>query len=224
MRDATNPDRLRGFTLIELLIVIGILSMLLVVLVPQLVEGKQTARIHECGLRIEAAAAAARAYESQRRFGDYPPDDFRDPDGTIKVPRDSVNPGIESFLVFLHRMDSREPGLSDHEDWFGNTDGDRSDTVLGRLDRKEKVELLDPWGNPIAYFHHRNYGEEQTYRMGGGEEGDPEEAEEQVVQAWRTRDGRWFHPRSFQLFSAGPDGVFNTRDDVANFVIQEEDD
>ncbi len=212
--------RERGFTLIELLVVIGILSLLLVVLLPQLAAGRETARIQECRLRIEAAAAAARNYESQRRFGDYPPDDYRDPAGKLRVSADSVNSGIESFLIFLHREDSREPGLEDHEDWFGNTDGDSAKQVLGRLGRREKVELLDPWGNPIAYFHHRNYGREQTYRMGARE--DLPEGEEQTVQAWRTKDGRWLNARTFQLFSAGPDGVFNTSDDIGNFDTPED--
>ena len=65
-----------------------------------------------------------------------------------------------------------------------------------------------------AWGTKRNYGREQNYRMSF--EGSPEGEEEQVAIAWK--DGtRYLNPRTFQVFSAGPDGIFNTSDDVGNF-------
>ncbi len=210
-----------GFTLIEILVVIGLISLLMVFLMPMLTAGQDAAKINQCQLTIQSAVSAADEYMGQRRFGDYPPDDFRDPLKTFKVPADSVNPGIESFLAFIHRPDSRAQGFGDKDEWFCNTDRDKADAPIGKLDRVEKVELKDPWDNPMAYFHHRHYGEEQTYRMGG--DPDVPEGEEQTVQAWRTKDGRWLNARTFQLFSAGPDGVFNTSDDIGNFTIPDQE-
>ncbi len=42
-----------------------------------------------------------------------------------------------------------------------------------------------------------------------------------AITAARSKraDGRPINPRGFQLISAGPDRVFGTEDDVANFEI-----
>ena len=71
-------------------------------------------------------------------------------------------------------------------------------------------ELRDAWGNPLVYFHRGDYG---RY------------AERGVVyltvlderveaRPCRDADGSFVNPRTFQIYSMGPDGVPNTDDDI----------
>jgi prepilin-type N-terminal cleavage/methylation domain-containing protein len=82
MRTDTKQGRGRraaGFTLIEVLIVIAIVSLMMVWLIPNLLSGRTQGEIQETQARLQQLASAAESYQNQRRFGDYPPDDFRDP-------------------------------------------------------------------------------------------------------------------------------------------------
>ncbi len=208
-----------GFTLIELLIVIGIISGLMVWIVPTLLGASQeTAKIKETQVLLHELASRAESYANQRRFGDYPPDNFRDPARKLLVVADSINPGIESLVAFLSREDSKDEDLSRLQEKFSNTDNDKSDAPIGRLDRPDKLEIVDAWGNPIVYFTRRSYRQEpQTYRNQYGEDFS--------VSAWKRKDGSFFNNRHFQLFSAGPDEKYGTPDDIGhNFVPEEQGD
>lgn len=210
-----------AFTLIEILVVIGILAMLFVALLPMITGAEEKDRIARTVTMIASVEGAAKGYERQRRFGDYPPDDFRDTTGKMKPPsaNNGVNVGIESFVFFVNRSDSQEPAYPEKEAWLGNTDNDKGKPEIAKLGRSERLEILDAWGNPFAYFHHRNYTEVQSYRLDEGE-GDLDEVE-QPVNAWK--DGaRFLNLRTFQIFSAGPDRVYNTSDDIANFKVPED--
>ncbi|MAE75725.1 MAG: hypothetical protein CMJ85_02515 [Planctomycetes bacterium] len=208
-----------GFTLIELLVVIGLLSLLFVALVPMIGQAEAQEKAATTKARIEAMALAVEAYQVQRRIGDYPPDDFKDRGGKLKVSAgNGTNSGIESCIIFLNRKLSREGPFPDQLDWLCNTDGDRAGFEIPKLLISDRMELADAWGNPIAYFHFRNYATEQTYQMS------EEEGGEAVIVTARRLKGRYAKPRAFQLFSAGPNGVFNDGDDIANFQIPEEDD
>ncbi|MFQ5505265.1 MAG: type II secretion system protein [Planctomycetota bacterium] len=208
----------RGFTLIEILVVVGLLSLLAIVLLPQIIGSKMAAKISECRILIKTIEASIEAYESQPKFGDYPPDNFVDRSGKYKViAKNTLNVGIESLMAFVHRPDSRGKNLLEHEGNFVNTDEDKAARVLGKLGEAALVEFADPWGNPFAYFHHRSYKTgKQTYMM--GDLGGDEEADdpEQTVQPW-SKNGRFLRAGQFQIFSAGPDGIFNTSDDIGNF-------
>lgn len=217
MRTDTKQGRGRraaGFTLIEVLIVIAIVSLMMVWLIPNLLSGRTQGEIQETQARLQQLASAVESYQNQRRFGDYPPDNFRDPARKFRVSADSINPGIESLVAFLSREDSRDRGLNDLQDAFVNTDNDKSDGPIGKLDRPDKVEIADAWGNPIVYFHKRSYKEgTQTYRS----------LDEDIeVHAWKRPDGSFYNPRSFQLFSAGPDQEYNTADDIGHNFTPEQ--
>ena len=221
MDHASRRARETAFTLIEILVVIGILAMLFVALLPMITGAEEKNRIATTQTMIASLESAAKGYERQRRFGDYPPDDFRDTTGKLRVPRgNATNVGIESFVWFVNRADSQEKPFPEREEWLGNTDGDKGKPANAKLDRLERLEILDAWGNPFAYFHHRNYTKEQSYRL-NEEAGDLDEVE-QPVTAWKDAS-RFFNLRSFQIFSAGPDGVYGTSDDIANFPIPQED-
>lgn len=208
----------RGFTLIEILVVVGLLSVLAIALLPQIVGGRMAAKISECRILIQTVVASIEAYESQPRFGDYPPDNFADRTGKYKVvAKNRLNAGIESLMAFLHRPDSRGKGLIEHEGNFVNTDEDKAARALGKLGEAALVEFADPWGNPFAYFHHRSYVTgKQTYLMGSASDDEDAEDPEQIVKPW-SKQGRFLRAGKFQLFSAGPDRIFNTPDDIGNF-------
>ena len=56
--------------------------------------------------------------------------------------------------------------FGERESWLGNTDGDKNSVEVPLLKRLDKVEVLDAWGTPFAYFHNRNYGATQTMTLG----------------------------------------------------------
>jgi prepilin-type N-terminal cleavage/methylation domain-containing protein len=197
----------RGFTLIELLVVIAIISVLAVALLPMIKYAFGASDIAVTDSRLKLLEQAIKEFQNEPGFGFYPPDDFSDPMQKLKLKVDTVNPGIESCLIHLLRDDFK--GAKELEDqltaWSGNTDGDKGNGVLGRLGTAEMLEMLDAWGNPMAYFTHHNYGKTQVYETTSGQ---------QEVKAWKDKNGQYIRKRSYQLFSAGPDGVFGNDDDV----------
>ena len=205
----------RGFTLIEVLIVIGLLSLLMFAILPMFTNAEQRSMEALCQTLVRQAESAANAYNNQRDFRDYPPDDSRDINGKLKLPADNgINSGIESFLLFVNRLESRQPVFPEGEKSFCNTDGDKVGTFVGKLEKQEKVEIADPWGNPLAYFHNRNYDKPQVYRLGEvGEKGE----QDQTVSPHRSPDGGWLSRSKFQVFSAGPNGKYGDEDDIGNW-------
>ena len=82
---------------------------------------------------------------------------------------------------------------------------------------KDLFEVVDRWGNPYAYFNCVDYErpEVREYLV------DPDGAEDyEVVQVkpWMNEKTKsYYNQTGFQLFSAGPDRVFNTEDDIGNW-------
>ena len=110
-----------------------------------------------------------------------------------------------------------EPGrarLDEHEDWLGNTDGDDNSATIPLLARKAKMEVVDAWGVPFAYFCAKLGGYEgaQMIRTAGSEGFPGEDIQARPHQ--NPRNGLPLGPRTFQLISAGADGEFNTEDDI----------
>lgn len=210
--DAFRPRgarSIRGFTLIEVLAVIVILGILLIVLVPRLTGIRDTAEARATGVWIMTIDAAAKEYEG--RFGDYPPSQFPDKWGAGQT--NSTNLGAETLVISLWGADWSATGMP--EDKFVNTDNDEGKKALTKFPDKHLNELRDEWGNPIAYFHHRDYGRTDTYLVEDAETG---VVEERLVKAWTNPTTKtYFHSTTFQLISAGLDGKFNTDDDVTNF-------
>lgn len=206
---ATPPARTAGFTLIELLIVIGILGLLATVLLPRVLSASQQGNEAETRARIVFLSQAADAFERKVQGGYYPPDDGQDPEGKLDFKADRVNLGIESLVAFLARQRLGRDNIVDHETWFANTDSDKNPSVLPGLDRTDKVEVVDAWGMPLAYFVSANdgYARKQVIRGPGGSDVD--------ASAMRNpRTGKFMAPGKYQILSAGQDGLFNTEDDL----------
>jgi prepilin-type N-terminal cleavage/methylation domain-containing protein len=199
----------RGFTLIELLAVMTILAILASVAVVGI--GKFQRRSEE--QVVEALFVHLTTLvegEVQTQTGDFPPDNYA---GLAAVPPNDLNTGIESLVAFLSRPGVPWPSLDEKN--LGNTDGDQFPKKVTRYGTQDAFELVDYWGNPLVYIHCRSYGKKQKawcrVRSSGA-------WEEQVVEAVRDpKTQEYYRQESFQLLSAGRDGVFGTGDDLANF-------
>lgn len=202
--------RRRGFTLIELLAVLLIIAVIGAALVPSLLSSSEAVETSSTRTLISQISAEVEAYE--RENGGYPPSTF--PDDLDPKPT-SVNMGAEMLVIALLPADGSYRASDSYEDSLEDTDQDVLKTSLTRFSDPSTFEFADAWGNPIAYLHRRDYalgGEYLTYSF-------VEDAWiEQVVKGEmnpKTGDPR--RPDSFQLISAGADGVFGTDDDIGNF-------
>jgi prepilin-type N-terminal cleavage/methylation domain-containing protein len=200
-----------GFTLIEMLAVIVIIGILMVVLLPRLTEilRHSDAKVTETNLQL--IRSAIDQYEG--RFGDYPPSQFQEKWGT---PPNATNLGGEALVISLWSPDWGGADLS--EDLLVNTDSDETKKSVTRFPSNSLFELKDSWGNPIAYFHHRDYGRTDTYTVIPDEAGD---TESQVKAMINPKTKTYYEPNKFQLISAGLDGKFGTADDLTNFKRQD---
>lgn len=204
-------NRRAGFTLIELMAVLAILAILGAVLVTQIGSARESVEVQLTRTRLQEIRLAASDYEVDQ--GDYPRSRMTKEQGS---PPNALNIGVECLVLALW-SDGRE-GSGLRADELDNTDGDRSAKSLSDLPVRDLFELVDPWGNPIAYFHHADYGREDVYSTF-----DPDTGEllESTARALRnSKLGRYYEHRRFQLLSAGPDGRFGTEDDLASFSLR----
>ena len=205
----------RGFTLIEILAVLLILSILFTFLVRSMGGGQRAIELE--GARSVLIQVEGLVEEYHDEFEAYPPSTF--PSDFDSKPS-STNMGIECLVVHLYRQGQRWQAREIGEDVLGNTDGDATKSSLTSYTSPDAFEFVDPWGNPIAYIHRRDYGKPFTY-ITLDEAGD--EFESRVESLTSTKTGDPYRRTSFQLISAGPDGEFGTRDDIANFEVEDAD-
>jgi prepilin-type N-terminal cleavage/methylation domain-containing protein len=207
-----HPHRRRaGFTLIELLAVILIVGILSAILVSQLGGAEEAAQVQLTKQKLAMLDGVLEAYENEH--GDYPPSSFTGEEG---VPNEGTNVGIEALVVALWSNGWEAGGLMSPDE-LGNVDGDVAPRTLGDLGR-ELLEVVDAWGNPVAYLHRRDYGDvNRQYLTIDTATGEP------VVSTPRTyknpRTDRYYNANKYQLVSAGPDGRFGgeTDDDITAF-------
>jgi prepilin-type N-terminal cleavage/methylation domain-containing protein len=208
-----RTDARAGFTLVELLAVLVILAILIAVLVPRIAGFGERAKESTTKAFLVELSAAIGEYED--RFGDYPPSTFLEAWG---LPPNTTNLGGEALVLSMWSPAWTATSLPD--DRFVNTDADEGKKSLSSLPKPALFELGDAWGNPIAYFHRRDYGRQDTYLT---QPADDEAAAESVVRAVRDSvTGRYAQHDRFQLISAGSDGVFGTEDDIHNFELRTE--
>jgi prepilin-type N-terminal cleavage/methylation domain-containing protein len=197
-----------GFTLIELLAVLVILGILIAVLVPRLVGAIAGAKVKLQHAELVKLDAALSEYEHQ--FGDYPPSSFLEEWGP---PPNDTNTGVEALVLSLWSPKWNGSGLP--ADKLVNTDDDRTKKPLATFPKPDLFEIADEWGNPIAYFHRRDYAKKDKYLTHDNKTGEEDEAT--VLARKDPVTGLYYNANRYQLISAGLDGVFGTEDDIGNW-------
>lgn len=212
-------DTQRGFTLIELLVVLAVIATLSGIAALGIPYMLRRGDEQSMTLALSTLDAAISSYSHDPKNGDFPPTSLdRDNFPGVGNLTNSDNCGIESVILCLNRKGTNS--VFEIEDYknleLRNDDEDRTQSPLTKFgpDVRDLFELVDVWGTPIAYFHHRDYDSVESKDLGRiiGPEG--------PIKARPWRNGRIkmaYKRESFQLISAGQDGVFNTEDDITNF-------
>jgi prepilin-type N-terminal cleavage/methylation domain-containing protein len=218
----------RGFTLIEILVVVTILGALfgmVMVIAPMALGRKEEVATTT---RVQEVASAITTLGSNAALGRYPPTSLmrlRDANGA-RVGKElgdgnELNRGIETAFIALF-LKGLTIKLDLPDDAIQNTDGDTMGSNPTQLDYDGRMEIVDAWGNPLAYFNSADYKKPDAFskiQMNPDEAGDV-----QVVKPWMRKSGLFVNPATFQLFSAGKDGVFNTEDDIGNWIPSKSED
>ncbi|QDV06465.1 Type II secretion system protein G precursor [Planctomycetes bacterium Poly30] len=199
-----------GFTLVEILAVIIIIAVLVAFLIPNLLAGGDAVNVSATRTFLGQLTSEIESYERQE--GAYPASTFpKDMD-----PKPSaVNMGIEALVIALMPADGSYSAAAAYDDKLCNTDGDNTKRSLTRFTSADAFELRDSWENPIVYLHRRDYEKGCAYLAFVEEESDFIEVK--VTAAINPATGDPYRQDSFQLLSAGPDGLFGTDDDIGNF-------
>ncbi len=200
--------RTSGFSLIEILVVLALVGLLMGLVATGVFRFSETGRITDAQARIAALSLLVESYHD--REGAYPPSRLA---AAGVTDGNRINEGCEALAAALRAKSYG--GRPPNDAWLVNTDDDRSPMLRAADNSNALLELCDPWDNPFVYIVHGDYEREFTYRVSDGDW-----VEDQGAMA-RTSPltGAFHNFESFQLVSAGPDGVLGTDDDLANFPL-----
>lgn len=198
----------RGFTLVELLVVITILALLLGLGAASYSKWLDKGEETKNELRVEAVKNLLEQYRN--RAGDYPPSKL----AAFGVrSKNNEYEGIEALVLGFSRKDY--DGESVDEQWLGNVDEDAADVNVTRNANLNLNEVLDAFGNPLVYLRYDDYTGTKEYSFVNSE---TQLSESAVVAAEKNElTGNFYAEKSYQLRSAGLDGVYGTEDDVCSF-------
>jgi len=191
-----------------MLAVLVILAILMAVLIPRL--GKAGEMAEEKMTRVYLAELDAAIGEYEQQFGDYPTSRFLEEWGP---PPNPSNLGAETLVLCL--WSPKWGGTNLTADRVVNLDEDAGKKALATFPKPDLFELRDEWGNPIAYFHRRDYGRRDPYLTESPTTGEPIESTVTAQKDGVT--GLYRNPNRYQLISAGLDGEFGTPDDLGNW-------
>ncbi|GAB4137215.1 MAG: hypothetical protein Fur0037_02150 [Planctomycetota bacterium] len=197
-----------GFTLIELLVVIAILSLLVVAFLPDLKNAREGANETSTGALLLELQTGIKAFVTEHGY--YPPDDLQDPAGEISLKADNgINTSSESLVIFL-AASRTGVDFDSFGDRLGNTDGDDLGGSVPNWNHDKRLEIVDAWRTPLAYFSKTGAGFAATLRIRLPEDQGGDDVE---AKCWAP-GGRPLGSGCFQLVSAGADRTFHTDDDI----------
>jgi prepilin-type N-terminal cleavage/methylation domain-containing protein len=206
----TSSKTRAGFTLIELLAVIMILGILAWALLVNLGDAARAFDVKVTQVTMQKVGLAISQYSDA--MGDFPRSKFTAEQGT---PPNETNLGSE--CLYLALCAEKAPGDAQFDEYLSNTDEDQTAKRMPGFQVSTLLELHDQWENPIAYFHHSDYGREDTY-VTIGKEGERIESKARARRNEATQ--RYYEANGYQMISAGPDGAFGGDDDVYNFRVK----
>ncbi|MHC4945560.1 MAG: prepilin-type N-terminal cleavage/methylation domain-containing protein [Planctomycetota bacterium] len=197
-------NKAMGFSLIEILVVITIIGLLIAI------SGGAYHKYITQGERAKTRALITEleeyAGDYNDRRGDFPPSSLKHLG--LATTGSTDNEGIEAFVqaLFASSYDGHRP---DSTSDLINSDGDEADKKISLFGERALFEFQDAWGNPVIYIRHTDYKKSFFYWI----------LEESIgVHALKNPEtGTYYRFESCQIISAGPDGLFDTEDDIANF-------
>lgn len=208
-----------GFTLIEILVVITIVAALMglvVVLIPLATGvGEDT----KTSTRIQTLVGGIEEYK--RRAGVYPAAELSrvrgmkgEKVGASLGTMNDLNTTIEALAISLY-LETHDIYLELDEDTLQNTDGDQLAVKPVRWSTDDAYEFVDAWGNPFVYFSKDDYKKlKDGVKVQLSEEYGSEVVTVKPLLSGKTGDFR--NMGTYQIISAGKNGVFGDDDDVTN--------
>ena len=152
--------------------------------------------------------------EWQRVFGRYPPSVLTTPP-TFKAGTTTSNGVCEGIEAVYQAL--LWPGFPIDADWeaaqVANVDQDKASRAINRTGKRDLMELVDAWGNPLVYFHrdeYRKFSETGAAYL-------TRDLSKVWPRPYTVASGTFVNPDSFQLYSMGPDAEPNTADDIVSW-------
>lgn len=197
-----------GFTLIEILVVLTILGLLFgfgAIAIRNMQGAGHVAK-------TESILAMVKGFLEQYRnaTGDYPPSSLSKLG--VRSPN-TLFEGNEAMVLALAAKDYT--GNRIEEQYLKNLDDDRADKNISMFDEPVLLEIVDGWDNPLVYIRYDQY--EATHEYEFTTQATLETERVQVKAAKSTMTGSYFSKESYQLVSAGEDGVFGNEDDIKSY-------
>jgi prepilin-type N-terminal cleavage/methylation domain-containing protein len=200
-----------GFSLMELLVAIAVIVVLVGLSIPAISAVRRRSQVKECNAFLELIKLKVMSYADE--FGDFPPSDAR----RAGLPRgNGQNDGAEVLLRCMTTTRKGGPFFEFKDEQLGNLDDDRltndQNPTSSTFATRELYEVLDGWGNPLGYLHNADYDKGITVQLLSGQGF--------VAAAKSDKTGQFLGLTTFQLWSAGPDGLAATEDDIVVFGEQ----
>lgn len=192
-----------GFTMAELLVVIGIIAILASLLLPVIGKVQNESRRKADMATLQQLKTALGTYELDHQ--DFPPSRL----AMIGLAgANNTNQGIEVVVACLSSEKKGARYFEFPDDRLDNTDNDRSKLPLSKLtgsyiQANDLFEIIDMFGNPFVYLHHRDYAKPGTAASYLGED----LASRTLVPQRSEKTKEWHGAGMFQMWGFGPDGV-----------------